>query len=168
MSIPTLFIALALAGAQPNSGSIPSVTPDSTTETQIIPAPAASEGKTDDRPDADLKSANPENPAVPSEPLEQADTVVVTARPDSAPGDPMQAINIQSYSIVQSVDDAVTGPVALAYKKSMPAPVRSGFHAMPADLPLTSTSATFPTSPRSRKTCLPLPRAVPGTLRVRA
>lgn len=126
MSIPTLFIALALAGAQPNSGSIASVTPDSTTETQIILAPAAPEGKTEDRPDADLKSANPENPAVPIEPPEPDDSIVVMAKPDSAPGDPMQALNVQSFAVVQAVDHAVTGPVALAYKESVPTPVRSG------------------------------------------
>lgn len=50
----------------------------------------------------------------------------MTGRAGHAPGDPLQGINTQSYAIVQSVDEAVTGPVALACKKTIPSPLRSG------------------------------------------
>ncbi|CAN5121715.1 VacJ family lipoprotein [soil metagenome] len=42
------------------------------------------------------------------------------------PGDPLQALNAKSYEITQSVDKAVVAPVATAYSKTLPAPVRSG------------------------------------------
>ncbi|WP_373489411.1 VacJ family lipoprotein [Blastomonas sp.] len=54
-----------------------------------------------------------------------AGTIVVTARPD-LPGDPMAQINAQSFSVVQDLDDAVVGPVAMAYEEAIPKPVRHG------------------------------------------
>lgn len=126
MSISTLIIALSLAGTQADLGSAPPVTPDPPAiELQKVPTPEAP-AETDDRPIADLQSAKPADPASQSEPAAPDDTIVVTARPSAPPGDPLQGLNVQSFSVVQSVDDAVTGPVALAYKGAVPAPVRSG------------------------------------------
>lgn len=52
--------------------------------------------------------------------------IVVQARTEAPPGDPMIAINEKSYEAVQAVDDAVVAPTAMAYKKAVPSPVRKG------------------------------------------
>lgn len=49
--------------------------------------------------------------------------VVVTARPR---GDPLSKVNERSFAATQAVDRAITGPAALAYKRVVPDPVRSG------------------------------------------
>lgn len=91
---------------------------------------------------ADTQSASPAQPA-PAAPVEPAPVapaappatnttqpgdIVVTGelRPPSA--DPLQAINAQSYEATQNVDEAVVGPMAMAYKKAVPSPLRSGLH----------------------------------------
>lgn len=55
-------------------------------------------------------------------PAESAKDIIVTARPHSVPGDPIAAINAKS----QSVDKAVVGPLANAYRRSIPEPVHDG------------------------------------------
>jgi len=54
--------------------------------------------------------------------------ITVTARPKSVPGDPVQAINVESFKTVQAVDKAIIGPVAQKYTNTVPNPVRSGIH----------------------------------------
>lgn len=63
-------------------------------------------------------------PPGPSQP-EPVGEIVVTGRRRSA-GDPLEAVNVKSFEATQAVDKAVFGPVALAYKRAMPSPVRSG------------------------------------------
>ncbi|WP_336975015.1 VacJ family lipoprotein [Sphingobium aromaticiconvertens] len=50
----------------------------------------------------------------------------MTAGDRSTRVDPFESVNVQAFDAVQSVDKAVTGPVAMKYKKSVPGPVRSG------------------------------------------
>ena len=69
-------------------------------------------------------AALPSTPPVPGDP--DQDTIVVTARPESMPGDPMAELNSQSYEVVQEVDEQLVGPVALAYKDAIPKPLRHG------------------------------------------
>ncbi len=52
--------------------------------------------------------------------------IVVTARGDAPPGDPLQAINIESYRAVQAIDNALVGPIAMGYQSIVPEPVRDG------------------------------------------
>lgn len=76
-------------------------------------------------------------PAVPSTPPQAGQAVpsghspqndiVVTGRKEAA-GDPLRAINAESFAVTQKVDDAVVGPVARTYKKTVPGPIRSGIH----------------------------------------
>lgn len=54
------------------------------------------------------------------------DEIVVTARQRGAPGDPFEGVNAKAFEATQTVDRAVVGPVALAYKHAMPEPVRDG------------------------------------------
>jgi phospholipid-binding lipoprotein MlaA len=51
--------------------------------------------------------------------------IVVTGRVRS-PTDPLEKANAKSYEVTQSVDKAFVGPVAIAYKKKLPGPIRSG------------------------------------------
>lgn len=68
-------------------------------------------------------TAGSEPPAdVPSSP----DDIVVTARGEAPPGDPLQEVNITSYRVVQSVDKALVAPVATGYQGIVPEPVRDG------------------------------------------
>ena len=53
--------------------------------------------------------------------------IVVTGSERAPPGDPLERLNAKSFAAVQSVDKAVVEPVAKAYKKGLPKPVRSGF-----------------------------------------
>lgn len=76
-------------------------------------------------------AALPSTPPAPGEPAPapapaEQDAIVVTARPDSEPGDPMLQLNADSYEVVQDVDEALVGPVAMAYKDAIPKPLRHG------------------------------------------
>lgn len=53
-------------------------------------------------------------------------TIVVTGRREHVPGDPLQHINAKSFALTQSVDQAVIGPVALAYERALPKPALGG------------------------------------------
>jgi phospholipid-binding lipoprotein MlaA len=52
--------------------------------------------------------------------------IVVTGEKGAPPGDPMEKLNAKSFQAVQSVDKAVVEPVAKAYNKGLPRPVRKG------------------------------------------
>ncbi|WP_380783094.1 VacJ family lipoprotein [Sphingomonas sp. R86520] len=53
--------------------------------------------------------------------------IIVTGRKEPA-GDPLRAVNAESFAVTQKVDDAVIGPVARTYKKTVPSPIRRGIH----------------------------------------
>ncbi len=53
--------------------------------------------------------------------------IVVTGRKETA-GDPLRAVNAESFAVTQKVDDAVIGPVARTYKNNVPSPIRRGIH----------------------------------------
>ncbi len=55
---------------------------------------------------------------------EQSD-IIVTGKKALAP-DPLATINVKAFDATQAVDRAFVGPVAMAYKKVLPSPVRSG------------------------------------------
>ncbi|MGK2911696.1 MAG: MlaA family lipoprotein [Sphingobium sp.] len=96
---------------------------------QAVPASSVNEGNAAADPESTpTRDTDPSTgPATPAaETTRSEKDIVVTGRAGHPPGDPLQGVNVQSYAIVQSVDEAVTGPVALAYKKSVPSPVRSG------------------------------------------
>jgi len=84
--------------------------------------------------------ADPARPATPTTPPPPPQTgqalpsghspqndIVVTGRKEAA-GDPLRAINAESFAVTQKVDGAVVGPVARTYKKTVPGPIRSGIH----------------------------------------
>lgn len=56
----------------------------------------------------------------------QQGDIVVTGHTRPPPGDPLERLNEKSFQTVQAVDKAVVEPVAKAYKKGLPKPVRKG------------------------------------------
>ena len=60
------------------------------------------------------------------DPVATQTEIVVTGRVPPPPQDPLQALNIQSFELVQAVDVAVIGPVAAGYEQTIPEPVRNG------------------------------------------
>ena len=65
---------------------------------------------------------------------EQTHDIVVTGAERTPPGDPFENLNAKSFEAVQSVDKAVVEPVAKAYNKGLPKPVRKGFRNFFANL----------------------------------
>jgi phospholipid-binding lipoprotein MlaA len=113
MSICIVIIAAQLPSAQPALSHIPPSPSD----------PVANESRTDAK-----RATSAEQAVDPSsdKPTTADDTIVVTGRSGAAPGDPLEKVNIETFAVVQSIDKAVTGPVARSYKTSVPSPVRSG------------------------------------------
>jgi phospholipid-binding lipoprotein MlaA len=63
---------------------------------------------------------------LPAEMPPSPDDIVVKARGEAPPGDPLQDANITSFRMVQSVDKALVAPVAMGYQGIVPEPVRDG------------------------------------------
>lgn len=105
----------APAGAPSPAGPTSDPAPDAP-----VPAKPVSSGQELARPVIVIPSVTPAAPPV------AGNEIVVQARTEAPPGDPMIAINEKSYEAVQAVDDAVVGPTAMAYKKAVPSPVRKG------------------------------------------
>lgn len=56
---------------------------------------------------------------------EEINEIIVVARKRS-PIDPLEGLNVKSYEVVQSLDRAFVGPMAMTYKENVPRPIRSG------------------------------------------
>src|SRR3546814_675307 len=54
------------------------------------------------------------------------DEIIVTARSEAPPGDPLQNVNIEAFQVAQSVDKALVGPIAKGYEGGVPKPIRDG------------------------------------------
>src|SRR3546814_6862788 len=54
------------------------------------------------------------------------DEIIVTARSEAPPGDPLQNVNIEAFQVAQSVDKALVGPIAKGYEGVVPKPIRDG------------------------------------------
>ena len=122
MSIPAFTTALLLANAQPTAGDTPPAAP---VMLHAVPAP-------EEQPAPSLPAVTPPpsaqtvRPAPPAGPELDEGDIIVTGRPRAVRGDPLSAVNAQSFEVTQSVDRALVGPVALTYKRKVPAPIRSG------------------------------------------
>ncbi|WP_176590128.1 VacJ family lipoprotein [Sphingobium sp. EM0848] len=69
----------------------------------------------------------PGTAVTPAVPARLPSDIVVTGRTRPPPGDPLERLNEQSFQTVQAVDKAVIEPVAKAYNKGLPKPIRKGF-----------------------------------------
>lgn len=67
-----------------------------------------------------------ESATPPSASANDQSEIVVTSRQRETPGDPLEKVNAKSFAATQAVDKAFVGPVALAYRKVLPAPIRGG------------------------------------------
>ncbi|MGO4170352.1 MlaA family lipoprotein [Novosphingobium sp. YAF33] len=105
--------ALQLAALQPADATTP---PVSDPAVPANPAPTV--------PDTSAPAASATPPEAASD--EPESVIVVTAPEPAPPGDPLQKLNIESFKAVQAVDQAVLEPVAKAYNKGLPRPVRQG------------------------------------------
>ncbi len=70
----------------------------------------------------DLPTAPPSVVSTAQEP----EDIIVTAKRRAIAADPLENFNETSFEIIQSVDKAFVGPVALAYRDKLPSPIRSG------------------------------------------
>ena len=56
---------------------------------------------------------------------ELGNEIVVSARVKT-PADPLMQLNAKSFAVIESIDQAVVGPMAMGYQKAVPSPLRSG------------------------------------------
>lgn len=117
MSISALTSALLLAGAPANAADAPPEVPTAAAPV-VAPEPQL--------PADPAGTLVPPPASAPATTQLEPDAIVVTARPRADPGDPVAAVNTISFSAVQTVDKAFVGPVSLAYKRTVPEPVRGG------------------------------------------
>lgn len=66
-----------------------------------------------------------EEQAAAASPLSAEGDIIVSA-PRGGPVDPLRAVNEKSFEVTLAVDDAIARPVALAYEKAVPEPLRDG------------------------------------------
>lgn len=130
MSLAGFTLALVLTGtplAPIDADLSQIVATEQVGSTAVAPSPAPPATLPPCPQGAALPSAPPAPGEQPPEPAPaEQDAIVVTARSDSEPGDPMVQLNAQSYEVVQDVDEALVGPVAMAYKDAIPKPIRHG------------------------------------------
>jgi phospholipid-binding lipoprotein MlaA len=143
MSLPALEIAMLLAGAPLTSGgTLPAMpVPLGASGSNVQAAPAsvvravtidgpAQAPPSESRPPAEAASPPPAAAAPPAAPAPKPgagqEEIVVTGRWHAAPGDPLEKVNAISFATALAVDDAVVGPISLAYAHAVPQPIRSG------------------------------------------
>jgi phospholipid-binding lipoprotein MlaA len=102
--------ALALANPPAPVGASPPVSPI------IVVGP--------DQPNAPNTQAGTDQAAPVAPPA--SDDIVVSAGLRNVPGDPLRALNATSFEVTQVVDTAVVRPAAIAYRRIVPEPIRSG------------------------------------------
>jgi phospholipid-binding lipoprotein MlaA len=106
--------------------SPPLVPPQSTEPPQLTePAPSTEPVKSTNpaQPTNSASSAQPESQA--AAPQDDKTQIIVTGRRPN-PDDPLEELNSTSFKVTQTVDKAFVAPVAFAYKKAMPRPIRKG------------------------------------------
>lgn len=70
------------------------------------------------------QAAAPEGDTAP--PLDPRNVIIVDANAPAPPGDPLENVNIQTYEVIQKVDEAFIAPVAGVYEDDLPKPLRNG------------------------------------------
>lgn len=131
-------LALAVSLAQPQAGTLPACAHDlaciaAPRDAQLVLAfaqDAAADADVADVATAPGSAAQPV--AVKPEDAPAADQptgneIVVEGQAAGAPaGDPAEQVNAKSYEVAQKVDAAIVEPIANAYDKSLPVPIRKG------------------------------------------
>lgn len=102
--------------------------PDQAVAAMAIAQPVAAGSVAPDQPRPTAASpvaSAPQNDVPPPQSATPDTDIVVSGRRHS-PGDPLAAINQQSYEATQAVDRAVVGPVARSFERTVPKPARDG------------------------------------------
>lgn len=118
MTIPAFALPLLLTGMQATTVA-PTIVGDEAPPTVVPTLPLTPPGSA-----TATGAPSTTEPAAP--PPSGTDPIVVTAGDRSKRVDPLESVNVEAFDAVQSVDKAITGPVAMGYKKSVPGPLRSG------------------------------------------
>ena len=115
-----------MVGEAPTAG-LASQPQDHTSSPAIIVPPPPAPTSTD--PITPPGEPSPDKAPPDGQPADQAarDEIVITGVKEPAP-DPLRAVNAESFAVTQTVDAAVVGPAARAYKEAVPGPVRGGIH----------------------------------------
>lgn len=129
MSVSAIGALLLLSGAPPALADTASKSPAGIEQPQpegdrvappvVVPTIEGSPSPSLDTPA--ISSGEP-----PAEMPPSPDDIVVTARGEPPPGDPLQDVNITSFRAVQSIDKVLVAPVATGYQGIVPEPVRDG------------------------------------------
>ncbi|MBA3941756.1 MAG: ABC transporter [Sphingopyxis sp.] len=130
MSATVIAGVLLLLEPQPAFQETISPAPLALAETQIgnddpagIPAPPAAEPVS---PPPVVPTLMPATPETPEQPMDAPSEIVVTAREDAPPEDPLQEVNAEVFRIAQTVDAELVAPIAKGYESAIPEPVRDG------------------------------------------
>lgn len=130
MSSSAIVAVFMLAGASgnpiDNAPDLRALPESAFTSNQTVPAavaplvvpqpPAAGQGITPAPTAPDASETRVEPPP--------ADIIVTGRR--KTPGDPLEGVNIKSFEVMQAVDTAIVGPVALSFERVVPTPIRLG------------------------------------------
>ena len=77
----------------------------------------------------DVPAAVPPSAApAPAPSAQQGNSDILVSGRAPSPADPLESVNATSFAVVQGIDKAVIGPVAVAYKKNTPKPLQKGVH----------------------------------------
>lgn len=118
MSLPAAVTLLAALAANSDQADVPPGAPVAAVADQAAPPTPP---PVDPTAPALPPAGEPVPSAVPTE-------IIVTARGKPPKSDPLQAINAETFQVVQAVDSAVIAPIAYGYRSVVPKPVKDGLH----------------------------------------
>lgn len=116
MGLPAITAAMMMVGTPAGQGDVASVPVATAVQDRDI---ATSVPPT-------VPTLPPTLPTPAPESADDANAIVVSGKAQAAPGDPLEQVNAEAFGVTQKVDDAVVGPVAMAYQDSVPSPIRKG------------------------------------------
>jgi phospholipid-binding lipoprotein MlaA len=126
VTAPSLALVLMLAGAPadlpPDTVPPAPAVAEAAQPAAVPPVEAPAPTPPADTPPVATPVAEPLPPAT-AQTVANSTDIVVTAK---SPADPLESVNVQTYEVVQAVDDAVIAPVARAYKRGLSDDVRDG------------------------------------------
>ena len=125
LALAAPLIAMALSGASVSGASVDPVIVDPTSPgaAPSLGAPPADPFPADP-PLVDIQL--PSAPAGAASPQAAPEEIIVRAKRRAIAADPLENLNETSYEVIQSVDKAIVGPVAIAYRDKIPNPLRVG------------------------------------------
>ncbi|SEQ46234.1 MlaA family lipoprotein [Sphingobium sp. YR768] len=121
MLLPAVAAGMMMMGAQAEADA-PQLAMAAVAEAELAQASAPAPAATETAPPATVDTPPPPPAATGDQPQD----IVVTGEKGAPKGDPLEQLNAKSFEAVQSVDKAVVEPVAKAYNKGLPRPVRKG------------------------------------------